>query len=163
MIDDGETDWKMIVIDVEDPLAPELNNLEDVEKAMPGFLANTREWFRLVHFKSSFDFLRFGFRVYKMPDGKPENKFGFDGEYQDADFACKVINETNVFWKQLVGLEEPMEDPGKLCVSNVLCDGSKEKISRDEAAEIMGSAPEFSEGPVLDSSVDTWHYCHFKQ
>ena len=46
MIDDGETDWKMIVIDVDDPLAAELNNLDDVEKAMPGFLANTREWFR---------------------------------------------------------------------------------------------------------------------
>jgi len=98
-----------------------------------------------------------------MADGKPENKFGFDGEYQDADFACKVINETNVFWKQLVGLEEPMVDPGKLCVSNVLCEGSKEKISRDEAAEIMGSAPEYSEGPDLDSSIDTWHYCHLKQ
>lgn len=46
MIDDGETDWKMIVIDVEDPMAGDLNNLEDVEKAMPGFLTNTREWFR---------------------------------------------------------------------------------------------------------------------
>ena len=29
MIDDGEADWKMIVIDTEDPLASELNNLED--------------------------------------------------------------------------------------------------------------------------------------
>ena len=31
------------------------------------------------------------FRVYKMPDGKPENKFAFDGAYKDADFALKVI------------------------------------------------------------------------
>ena len=46
MIDDGEADWKMIVIDTEDPLAGELNNLEDVERVMPGFLAATREWFR---------------------------------------------------------------------------------------------------------------------
>ena len=46
MIDDGEADWKMIVIDVDDPLAASLNNLEDVEKEMPGFLAATREWFR---------------------------------------------------------------------------------------------------------------------
>jgi len=147
MIDDGETDWKMIVIDVEDPMAGELNNLEDVEKAMPGFLANTREWFR----------------VYKMPDGKPENNFAFDGEYQDAEFACKIINETNVFWKQLVGLEEPLEDPGKLCIGNVLCEGSKEMVSRDEAAEILGNTAEFSSGPALDSSVDTWHYCHLTQ
>ena len=46
MIDDGEADWKMIVIDVNDPLAAELNNLEDVERVMPGFLDTTREWFR---------------------------------------------------------------------------------------------------------------------
>ena len=46
MIDDGEADWKMIVIDVDDPMAAELNNLEDVEKLIPGFLAATREWFK---------------------------------------------------------------------------------------------------------------------
>ena len=46
MIDDGETDWKMMVIDVNDPQATELNNLEDVERLMPGFLAATRDWFR---------------------------------------------------------------------------------------------------------------------
>ena len=46
MIDDGEADWKMMVIDVTDPLAAELNNLEDVERLMPGFLAATRDWFR---------------------------------------------------------------------------------------------------------------------
>merc|ERR1712226_1666741 len=34
----------------------------------PGFKEATREWFR----------------IYKMPDGKPENVFGFDGAYQDA-------------------------------------------------------------------------------
>ena len=46
MIDDGETDWKVIVIDVNDPQAKDLNNLEDVERLMPGFLAATRDWFR---------------------------------------------------------------------------------------------------------------------
>ena len=46
MIDDGETDWKMMVIDVNDPQATDLNNLEDVERLMPGFLAATRDWFR---------------------------------------------------------------------------------------------------------------------
>ena len=45
MIDDGETDWKVMVIDVKDPQAKDLNNLEDVERLMPGFLAATRDWF----------------------------------------------------------------------------------------------------------------------
>ena len=30
------------------------------------------------------------YRVYKMPDGKPENKFAFNGEFKDAEFANKV-------------------------------------------------------------------------
>ena len=31
------------------------------------------------------------FRVYKVPDGNSENKFAFDGEFRDADFAKEVI------------------------------------------------------------------------
>ena len=30
-------------------------------------------------------------RIYKMPDGKPENVFGFDGAYKDPEFAVKVF------------------------------------------------------------------------
>lgn len=46
MIDEGETDWKVIAIDARDPLAASLNDIADVDKAMPGFLAATRSWFR---------------------------------------------------------------------------------------------------------------------
>ena len=38
MIDEGETDWKVICIDVTDPLAENLNDIHDVDKFMPGFL-----------------------------------------------------------------------------------------------------------------------------
>ena len=31
------------------------------------------------------------YRIYKMPDGKPENVFGFDGAYKDPEFATKVV------------------------------------------------------------------------
>ena len=34
----GETDWKVIGIDVNDPLAENLNDINDVDKIMPGFL-----------------------------------------------------------------------------------------------------------------------------
>ena len=36
LIDDGETDWKVLCIDVTDPLAKSLNDISDVEKLMPG-------------------------------------------------------------------------------------------------------------------------------
>lgn len=50
----GETDWKILCIDVTDPLAEKLNDVSDIEANMPGFLAATVEWFK----------------IYKMPDGK---------------------------------------------------------------------------------------------
>jgi len=147
MVDDGETDWKIIVIDVNDPLASSLNNMEDVDAAMPGFKEATREWFR----------------IYKMPDGKPENVFGLDGAYQGPEFAAKVVEETHQFWKQLVGVEEPAEDPGKLSVSCVSVEGAKEALSREEAANMLAESPVFAAGAELDSSVDTWHYVHLQK
>lgn len=38
LIDEGETDWKLIAIDVTDPLADKMNNIGDVEKYFPGLL-----------------------------------------------------------------------------------------------------------------------------
>lgn len=64
LLDEDETDWKVIVIDINDPLAAKLNDIEDVERHLPGLLRATNEWFR----------------IYKIPDGKPENQFAFTGE-----------------------------------------------------------------------------------
>lgn len=56
-----------MAIDVNDELAPKLNDIGDVENEMPGVLAATHEWFR----------------VYKMPTGKPANQFAFNGQFKD--------------------------------------------------------------------------------
>ncbi len=39
MIDDGELDWKLIAIKSDDPLASQLNDIEDVESQMPGVVS----------------------------------------------------------------------------------------------------------------------------
>ena len=67
MIDNGETDWKLIVIDVRDPVASDMHDINDVERLMPGYLTATRQWLRL----------------YKVPDGMSETKFAFKGKYKD--------------------------------------------------------------------------------
>ena len=77
LLDEEETDWKIIVIDVNDPLAPRLNDIEDVERHLPGLLRATNEWFR----------------IYKIPDGKPENQFAFSGECKNKKYATDVIRE----------------------------------------------------------------------
>lgn len=85
MIDDGETDWKVFCISVDDPFAPRINSLEDLDSLFPNMISTVREWFR----------------VYKTADGKPENKFGFNERAMDREFAIKTIDETHEFWKTL--------------------------------------------------------------
>ncbi|KAI9313246.1 inorganic pyrophosphatase [Dichotomocladium elegans] len=86
LLDEGETDWKLLAIDVRDPLASKLNDIEDVEKHLPGLIAATRHWFK----------------VYKMPDGKPANQFAFNGECKNRAYATHVINETHEAWLRLI-------------------------------------------------------------
>lgn len=52
---------QVIGIDVDDPLAKDLNDIGDVEELLPGYVSGIREWFRW----------------YKTPDDKPLNAFGF--------------------------------------------------------------------------------------
>ena len=42
------------------------------------------------------------FRVYKMPTGKPPNKFAFEGEAKNRAFAMNIVQETHVQWQNLV-------------------------------------------------------------
>lgn len=91
MIDEGETDWKVIAINVDDPEAKELNSMfctffflfvflfvvdpfsclfldiSDVRHLKPGYLEATVDWFKW----------------YKVPDGKQKNKFAFNEDFKD--------------------------------------------------------------------------------
>ncbi|CAM9732895.1 unnamed protein product [Scytosiphon promiscuus] len=86
MIDDGELDWKVIGIDVDDPLAKDLHDITDVEELLPGYVSGIREWFRW----------------YKTPDDKPLNAFGFDEKALNKEETLKIIDECNGHWKSLV-------------------------------------------------------------
>lgn len=86
LLDEEETDWKVIVIDVNDPLASKLNDVEDVERHLPGLLRATNEWFR----------------IYKIPDGKPENQFAFTGECKNKKYAMDVVRECAEAWERLI-------------------------------------------------------------
>lgn len=86
LLDEGETDWKLLAIDVRDPLAERVADVADVERVFPGLLRATVEWFRL----------------YKVPDGKPPNVFAFGGEARDAAAAAEVVDQTHEFWKRLM-------------------------------------------------------------
>lgn len=127
LIDDGETDWKLIVIKADDPLASSLNDIKDVESQMPGLLKATHEWFK----------------IYKIPDSKPANKFAFDGQAKGADFAKKIIMETHEQWKDLVYKTKVGEQPLELqCTALDKCTF---KISNDAAEALVKNQPVFKE------------------
>mmetsp|Transcript_52621 Transcript_52621/g.152994 ORF Transcript_52621/g.152994 Transcript_52621/m.152994 type:complete len:290 (+) Transcript_52621:60-929(+) len=97
MIDDGELDWKVICIHKDDPLAPELSNITDVEAKCPGVVSGIREWLRW----------------YKTPDEKPLNAFGYQERALDRAQALEVVAETHEAWKKLC---TGSMDQGKLWV-----------------------------------------------
>ncbi|AEO53550.1 hypothetical protein MYCTH_2295040 [Thermothelomyces thermophilus ATCC 42464] len=137
LLDEEETDWKVIVIDVNDPLAPKLNDVEDVERHLPGLLRATNEWFR----------------IYKIPDGKPENQFAFTGECKNKSYAMDVIRECNEAWEKLI--------TGKTAASNIATTNltvahSTSRVSPDQLPPL----PQNQDLPPapIDASIDKWFF-----
>lgn len=137
LLDEEETDWKVIVIDVNDPLAPKLNDVEDVERHLPGLLRATNEWFR----------------IYKIPDGKPENQFAFSGECKNKKYAEEVIRECSDAWERLV---KGKTQRGDVNVANTTIQDSPDRVGPNETAKI----PKSQNLPPaqIDGSVDKWFF-----
>lgn len=114
LIDEGETDWKVIVVDVTDPLADRLNDIEDVERHLPGLIRATNEWFRydfIVHITLFDCITEDDCRIYKIPDGKPENPFAFSGEAKNKKYATEIIHECHEAWRRLIFGQSPARTP----------------------------------------------------
>lgn len=139
LIDEGETDWKIIGIDVNDPISNELDNIEDVEKKMPGLLKATVKWYR----------------YYKTPFGSPPNDFAFGGKIQDREFTHRIVEEVNLQWKAL------MEDNSG---SNLHIEKScttydcLHKISPYEAMYALQQKQAKGNTKICHSDVNRWHY-----
>lgn len=66
-------------------------DVSDIDKHYPGLLKATTEWFK----------------IYKIPDGKPENQFAFNGEAKSREFALHIIDEVHQQWQNLIKQETP--------------------------------------------------------
>jgi len=143
LLDEGETDWKVIVVDVNDPLAGKLNDIEDVERHLPGLIRATNEWFR----------------IYKIPDGKPENAFAFSGEAKNKRYATEIIHECHEAWRRLVSGEVPAKTPSyDLSIANVTLDKSAGYV--DKSNPIYSELPPDSRKPPapIDPSISKWFH-----
>ncbi|GCE99641.1 inorganic pyrophosphatase [Zygosaccharomyces mellis] len=137
LLDEGETDWKVITIDINDPLAPKLNDIEDVERYCPGLLRATNEWFR----------------IYKIPDGKPENQFAFSGEAKNKKYALDIVRETNESWKQLI--HGKVADNKGIALTNTTVADSP-TYSATAASEVPAASAQ-PDAPA-DKSIDKWFF-----
>jgi len=84
LIDQGELDHKVLVIDVNDPKAAMLNSAADLPRVMPGVLEKLVEWLKM----------------YKTTDGKDVNVLASDTPKSAADTA-RVVAECHENWKSL--------------------------------------------------------------
>lgn len=145
LIDEGESDWKIIAIDVNDPLAEKLNDINDVETHLPGLLDATRDWFR----------------IYKIPTGKPANSFAADGKYFDREFALKQIEHDGKSWSNLINGGYDAEPDKKKGISLLNTSLTHNRVSNDEATKIIDEASQefVPEAAFIDPiPIDTVHY-----
>lgn len=98
LVDEDECDWKVVVIDIKDERAAEINTIDDVRKVYKGLLEDTVAWFR----------------DYKIPDGKGRNVFALEGRYMDKKFTMNVIERVHESWTRMMGSRD---DIG-ICRSN---------------------------------------------
>lgn len=119
MIDDGEADWKVIGIDVTDPHAGKLNDINDVKEHMPGLLEATREWFK----------------NYKVPAGKPVNEFAADGNFFDKQFALNLIKHAHGAWSNLIHGNNQSDKAKSISLVNSCLIGNKHLVTSKTQAE----------------------------
>ncbi|KAJ2006400.1 Inorganic pyrophosphatase [Coemansia thaxteri] len=137
LIDEGETDWKILAIDVNDPLASKMNDVEDIERFMPGLLHATNEWFR----------------IYKIPDGKPENQFAFGGEAKNRTYAVEIVKETADAWANLISGKS---SANKIALANTQLNNAS-TISGAAADDVAAGGVRQS-APATDQSLHKWFF-----
>jgi len=86
LIDEGETDYKILCIALSDPDANRIHSMDDLERVKPGTLDKLRDWLKR----------------YKTSDGKPENTLASE-QPKTANEAVSIIEETHLRWNALCG------------------------------------------------------------
>ena len=98
LIDEGETDHKIIALREGDIHFDSVHNMSDVEKVKPGITATLLDWLK----------------NYKTSDGKAVNRLKKD-EPTSSFEAIQIINEVNGYYKDLISGR--LNDEGKIAAA----------------------------------------------
>lgn len=90
LIDEGETDHKIIVLRETDPNFDHIHSMADLERTRPGITAKLLDWLK----------------NYKTSDGKPQNRLKSDLPTSSTE-AIRIIDEVNQFYKKLISGQTP--------------------------------------------------------
>jgi 3'-phosphoadenosine 5'-phosphosulfate synthase len=100
LIDEGETDHKILCIALTDPDAPHIHSLDDLDRVKPQYVNNLKDWLKR----------------YKTSDGKAENSLASETP-KTAPQAVAVIHDTHQRWKTLCGNDRDNTHRSKLSVT----------------------------------------------
>jgi len=93
LIDEGETDWKVIAIDVNDPKAHYINGIDDLKKHKIGALEAITDFFI----------------NYKTVDGKQKNLLWENGKFLDQQRTLDLIFRLNLAYKENLAKLQKLE------------------------------------------------------
>jgi len=139
--DGGETDWKVLVIDVRDPIARFVNSVEDVEKFRPGVTQAFYDWFR----------------YYKVARGDGVIPI-IGNAYQDASYITQhVLPQGHEWWVDLVS---GREDPDGLSINQTVLEGLESFVEPAETGEVFDIPREDDMLPAAEKPAvyDEWYY-----
>lgn len=144
LADGEETDWKILGIDMKDPLAPFVETYEDVEKYRPGTIQTFRDWFT----------------YYKVARG--DDLIPIVGEtYQNVSFIEHVIEESHGFWKDLV---QGKEDSNEINYNQTSQEDLKSYIGCKDATKKfkLPKKSKIEEAAKKPAKYDSWYYLNDK-
>jgi len=79
LVDDGKTDWKLLVVDANAADCPTWRDIGDIPNER---ISDIREWYR----------------NYKTAEGKAQNTYGLNERAVDAAHALRVAKDSHRFW-----------------------------------------------------------------
>ena len=132
LIDEGETDHKIIALRSDDPHFDVIRDMQDLEKYKPGVKDRLVDW--LIN--------------YKTTDGKPQNQLS-SMEPTKPDEALSIINDVNKFYLELIKPSSNKNTYGFYLPTGV---SSSSSSSSSFFPSISGSGGRSSSGSVSSSS-----------
>merc|ERR1711871_137433 len=139
LIDEGETDHKIIVLRSDDPHFNQVHNMADLEKVKPGVKDRLVDW--LLN--------------YKTTDGKPQNQLS-SMEPTTSEEAVSIINDVNKFYLDLIKPGSTKNTYGFYLPSGVVSPSSSSSSSFSSmfSSSSAGSSSSSNSGSTSSTSSD---------